>query len=98
MEVLVDFGPWIHISSTVLQLVPDEQTQLLVPPAYEAGSSSGGGSQPGAIYFPVSHIHRLEGLLPLGPPTVPTGGNEAPRHTEVSDNLDLPRVIKSHGR
>lgn len=78
----------------MLQLVPDEQTQLLLPPAYEAGSS-GGGSQPGAIYFPVSHIHRLEGLLPLGPPT---GGHEAPRHTEVSDNLDLPRVVKSHGR
>lgn len=80
-------GPWIHISSTVLQLVPaaDEQTHLLLPPP---AVQEAGHAPPGSIYFPVSHIHRLEGLLPLG----------ESRHSEVSDNLDLPRSVKSHGR
>ncbi|KAL7743481.1 hypothetical protein ACLKA6_018618 [Drosophila palustris] len=43
-----DHGPWIHISSAVLELVPDKQTHLLLLQTHEAGSST---------TMPLHHIH-----------------------------------------
>ncbi|XP_060662420.1 uncharacterized protein LOC132795631 [Drosophila nasuta] len=84
----LDYGPWIQISSAVLQLVPDEQTQLLLLQTHEGPSTVSSVST--ASILP--NWHHIPGL-PLG---------HEPRH-KVSDNLDFERqqtthYVKSHGR
>ncbi|XP_034102655.2 uncharacterized protein LOC117567047 [Drosophila albomicans] len=53
-----DYGPWIQISSAVLQLVPDEQTQLLLLQTHEGPSTVSTASN-------LPNWHHIPGL-PLG--------------------------------
>ncbi|EDW00058.1 uncharacterized protein LOC6565520 [Drosophila grimshawi] len=83
-----DYGPVIYISSAVLQLAPDDKTQLLLLPLAESSSTSS------SSYHPIlPHIYALDGLLP-----VPAA--HQPRLT-ISDNLDFQERntnnVKSHG-
>ncbi|KAH8411220.1 hypothetical protein KR215_000555 [Drosophila sulfurigaster] len=54
----LDYGPWIQISSAVLQLVPDEQTQLLLLQTHEGPSTVSTASN-------LLNWHHIPGL-PLG--------------------------------
>ncbi|TDG41327.1 hypothetical protein AWZ03_012248 [Drosophila navojoa] len=86
-----DYTPIIHISSAVLQLTPDEQTHLLLPGNGNANGHSG-SSHPAGPIANWPHIYRLEDLLPVRTPAA-----AEPRLT-VSDNLDFPHYVQSHGR
>ncbi|XP_022208603.1 uncharacterized protein LOC111064986 [Drosophila obscura] len=84
------YGPAVHISSGVLQLADDTETQLLLVPSVH--------SSPLAQPWPHFYVEGLTSHLPhvatLPQPTV-----HEPRIV-ISDNLDFSHhpSVKSHGR